>query len=197
VVYGLSWSDSVDDASNDLVGKNISIMSAGVTGSDKHALRNIAIPNGVAYTYISAVAYSPQVLYVQTSIGSQSSVYYIYQYQNDSATQSSTITNVSFNQVNQGQKKYLASPSNGATFWSEQRDGKNTLFVGDANGANGTQIATQSDYAPYGWFTDNYLLVQKGGNELYIEPVIGGTPSKISDYYANSTGYVGGSYGDM
>ena len=115
---------------------------------------------------------------------------------NGNITQSSTITS---DTVNQTYPTYLQSPSGTATFWTSVRDGKNTLLVGDSNGGSGNQIVSASDYAPYGWFTDSYLLVQKNKSELYIMPAGGGTPLKISDYFKPDYaiyGY-GGGYGGI
>jgi Cu/Ag efflux protein CusF len=95
---------------------------------------------------------------------------------------------------------YLLSPSGDKTFWSEPRDGKNTLFVGDEEGENGKQIAALSDYNTYGWYTDSYLLVSKNSSELYVMDNAGKqTPVKISDYHKPAqtfTGY-GGGYGGI
>jgi uncharacterized protein (AIM24 family) len=94
---------------------------------------------------------------------------------------------------------YLLSPSGNQTFWAVPTDGKGNLFVGDTNGGNGKKIATLSDYSPYGWYTDSYLLVSKNGSELYAMPANGGTPVRISDYYKPSQffrGY-GGGYGGL
>jgi hypothetical protein len=115
---------------------------------------------------------------------------------NGNITQSSTITNDS---VNKSYPTYLASPSGKSTFWREARDGKNALFVGDANGGSSSQIATLSDYSPYGWYTDDYLLVQKNNSELYIMSNAGGTPLKLSDYYKPDYSYFGygGGYGGL
>jgi hypothetical protein len=93
---------------------------------------------------------------------------------------------------------YLLSPSGNKTFWSEARDGKNTLFVGDQDGQNGKQIATLSDYNTYGWYTDGYLLVSKNSSELYVMDNAGKqAPVKISDYHkpAQSFPGYGGGYG--
>lgn len=95
---------------------------------------------------------------------------------------------------------YLLSPSGSLTFWSEQRDGKNTLFTGSQDGQNAKQIATLSSFSPYGWYTDNYLLVSKNGSELYAMAKDGSqTPVKISDYHKPASifyGY-GGGYGGL
>jgi hypothetical protein len=94
---------------------------------------------------------------------------------------------------------YLFSPSDQLSFWAEPRDGKNTLFIGDETGSGGKQIATLSDYTPYGWYTDNYLLVSKNSSELYIMPKSGGDTIKISDYHkpAQSFQGYGGGYGGL
>jgi hypothetical protein len=94
---------------------------------------------------------------------------------------------------------YLESPSGTQTFWSEARDGKNTLFIGDDNGQNGKQIATLSDYTPYGWYSDNYLLVSKNGSELYVMPKAGGDAIKVTDYHKPDTSFpgYGGGYGGL
>ena len=76
---------------------------------------------------------------------------------------------------------YLVSPTGKSTLWDQTRDGKNTLFVGDNNGGNGQQIGNPDVYAPFGWYTDSYLLVQKG-SELYVMSAGGGTPVKLSDF---------------
>ena len=79
---------------------------------------------------------------------------------------------------------YLQSPGEKQTFWYEPRDGKNTLFTGDENGDGGKQLASLSDFTPYGWFTDNYLLLSKNGSELYIAPAdLSSAPLKITDYH--------------
>jgi hypothetical protein len=94
---------------------------------------------------------------------------------------------------------YFISPSAQHTFWSDIRDGKQALFISDKNGKNEKQIASLVDFATYGWFTDEYVLVSKKGSELYIMPAAGladgEQPQKIVDYYRPSyiiRGYGGG-----
>lgn len=94
---------------------------------------------------------------------------------------------------------YSVSPSSNKTFWSDYRDGKNNLFVGDGNGGNGKEIGRADEYTVYGWFTDDYILLTKKGSEMLIMPaggLEGGVEKalKISDYYkpnysANGFGY--------
>jgi len=99
---------------------------------------------------------------------------------------------------------YLASPSNKETFWSDERDGKVDLLLGDYEGVNGKSIARLStDYQTYGWYSDNYLFVSKKSSELYIMPKAGVQNEsqliKITDYHKpaqNFYGY-GGGYGGI
>jgi len=92
---------------------------------------------------------------------------------------------------------YLQSPRGNKTFWYEERDGKNTIFVGDEDGKNGKQIAALSDYKPYGWFgaDDQYLLLSKNGSELYIAPadreISDGSILKITNYHKAAYSYAG------
>lgn len=61
-------------------------------------------------------------------------------------------------------------------------------------------MAQESDYSPYGWFTDNYLLVQKSGSELYVMVPDGSAqPFKIANYYKPQRSYpgYGGGYGGL
>jgi len=82
---------------------------------------------------------------------------------------------------------YLISPSGDKTLWYEQRDGKNIIFAGDKNGANGKEVATgDAAFLPYGWYTDDYLLLSKDASELYIVPrdnINAIKPLKITDYH--------------
>ena len=92
---------------------------------------------------------------------------------------------------------YLLSPSGKQTLWSESRDGKSTIFIGDEAGANGRQIATLSDYTPYGWFgsDDRYILLTKNDSELYIAqagvPLTATNVLKLTDYHKPPNGYPG------
>lgn len=199
VIYGLSWTAYYGSYSVNLSGKHNSIMSANADGTNKKDLRDITIASGITYTWMQSLVSKPETLYIQTSMGSQPNVYYTYNYENNTVTQSNTMTDDTFSKALQNQKTYLASPSNKQTFWTEFRDGKNTLFVGDYEGNNGMQIASLSNYSPYGWFTDDYLLVQKSGSELYVLPATGGTALKISDYYKPPRSFYGygGGYGGI
>lgn len=143
--------------------------------------------------YLQAKLSSPNNLYISDYSSSGSSTYYSFD------GSSVKTANISDSTYNQAYPTYLLSPSGSQTFWGEQRDGKNTLFIGNQNGANQRQIASLSDYQAYGWYSDNYILVSKGGSELYVTSPnslsSGKAPIKVTDYFAMRQGY--GSYTGM
>ncbi len=145
--------------------------------------------------YLELVPYGPNGVYLSAAaVGNGKTQYFEYE---DGKFEST-------NEVNDDNfydpyPTYLWSPSKKQTFWSESRDGKNVMFIGDINGKNGKQIASTSDYSVFGWFTDQYVLVAKDSSELYIMPASGGTPLKMTDYYKPDftfRGY-GGGYGGL
>jgi hypothetical protein len=126
-----------------------------------------------------------------------------YVYENGKVSSKNDIKDEFDKYYQQGATTYLQSPSGNNTFWTESRDGKNALFIGDQNGDNGKQVASLADYKPYGWFSDDYLLVSKNSSELYIMPKSGINeklqPLKVTDYHKpvqNFYGY-GGGYGGI
>jgi hypothetical protein len=197
IVYALTWNSEYNGGINS--SNQNEILSANVDGSNKSTIKSFSIASNSASSNFNAVAPKPGSLDILTNNGGGQSVYYSYNSGNNTVTQSNTISDSTFSQEQQSQATYLVSPSGNATFWAEQRDGKNTLFVGDYDGNNSNQIASLSDYTTYGWYTDNYLLVEKGGSELYVMPASGGTAYKISDYYKPPINYYGygGGYGGL
>lgn len=107
-----------------------------------------------------------------------------------------TVTNVTFDEWwTKSYPTHIISPSSNKTFWSDARDGKQTLFVGDADAENEQEIAKLTEFSSYGWYGDDYLLVSKKGSELYIMPVNGGEALKLTDYYKPLYDFRGYGYG--
>ncbi|HSW81238.1 MAG TPA: carboxypeptidase-like regulatory domain-containing protein [Candidatus Saccharimonas sp.] len=170
------------------------IVSVQLDGSNKKTLYSLSANSFVSF----AISYAPNEFYYSVVSYSSSDPAKVYEY-GDGAVKANT--SVTPDQVSQQfYPTFLQSPSGSQTFWYEPRDGKNTLFIGDKDGKNGKQIATASDFAPYGWYSDDYLLVSKNGSELYIVPAKNADLSKaikLSDYHkpvGNFYGY-GGGYG--
>ncbi len=175
-------------------GRQNSVMLVGADGSNKKVVDSLDATSSYFGNIIQTEL--QEVLIEVSPIGTASRTFY--QYDGSQLKPApSTVTDSTFYQSTN--PTYLISPSGNQTFWAEPRDGKNTLFVGDASGNNGKQIATLSDYSPYGWYTDDYVLVQKSGSELYIMPASGGTALKLSDYYkpAQTFNGYGGGYGGL
>lgn len=193
VAYNTQWSgSSIDGSVYDLSGKNDTIRTVQPNGQSKKD--NQTFPSGTIGT-IQATLYEPQDIYYAIPNKNYTSTNY-YTYENQSVKPAS---NVDQNSFNQGYPTYLLSPVGNQTFWTDLRDGKNTLFLGDANAKNSKQIATLSTYTPYGWYTDSYLLVSKNSSELYVMPAAelkaGQLPAKITDYYKPAQNFNGYGYG--
>lgn len=195
LVYVKGWVGSFSDAAQ-VSSKQAELDSIGVNGTGHKTLKTFAPASGANINYLAptAVLYKPGNLHISFSDGNADT---FYSYDGSQVSPDPNMTDTTFYQTTY--TTYLLSPSGNQTFWAEQRDGKNTLFVGNADGSSPKQIASLSDYNAYGWYTDNYLLVSKSGSELYIMPAAGGNALKITDYYkpaVNYNGY-GGGYGGL
>jgi hypothetical protein len=190
VVYTKNWYASANFP-NHLDGKSASLISVHPDGSNKKTIKDYPVPVGTQYSYYVGVsAYEPQALYVQVPSVSGSSYF---EYEGGKLTAKSDMNDQKY--YNEPYPTYLLSPSGKHTFWSEQRDGKNTLFVGDPNAGNPQQVAALSDYVPYGWYSDDYLLVSKNSSELSILAVSGGKVQKVTDYHKPAADFRGYGYG--
>ncbi len=197
VIYEKQWNSPYFNTAT-IANKTAGIYSIAASGTNAQTLKTFGYSDG-KQTYISSVPYLASQIYYSV-IEKDVQSYLVY-----SSGKLSSKTGIadSFNNYYQNPITYLLSPSGNATFWAEERDGKNTLFIGDQNGSSGKQIATLSDYFTYGWYTDDYLLVSKNSSELYIMPKAGVTKDpdaiKITDYHKpaqNFYGY-GGGYGGL
>src|SRR5579862_7036146 len=198
VFYIENWTAAYSNASMaTLATKQATFNSINPDGTAKKAIRSFSLAAGTQAVDVTVDerVKSPTAVELHFSDGTSDN---FYTYANGQVTTDTSTTAANF--YSSTYPTYLLSPSGNKTFWSEPRDGKNTLFVGDEDGQNGKQIATLSDYDTYGWYTDNYLLVSQNSSELYIMDNAGQqTPIKISDYHKpvqNFAGY-GGGYGGL
>lgn len=180
-----------------LSGKSQIFVKTKPDGSSAQVLKTV---NATDYQSINLKQDKPDEVYFEMrgfdDTGNQRSPVYL-KYEDNSLQSTTDVSDSDF--YSDTYSTYLLSPSGNNTFWSVPTDGKNNLFVGDQSGNNGSSVAELSDYNPYGWYSDSYLLVSKGSSELYIMPVGGGSAIKISDYYKPSQIYrgYGGGYGGL
>lgn len=169
------------------------IMSVRSDGSNKKTIRNF---QAATYSGFNAKLYEPQeVYYAVYKVGVESLDYL-------------ELEGGVLKPVDNGEAAFakayptfLVSPNGQEVFWTESRDGKNALFIGGKNAENEQKLTLQSNFTPYGWMTEQYLLLQKDDSELYIttkdQIKNGAEPIKISDYHkarVNYNGY-GAGYG--
>lgn len=186
IVYQKSWNTG---ELYTLSGKNVVINSIRPDGSNKKTLKSFPTEPGTYFG--SARLYKPQEVYYEVYQKYQRS---FWEYESNKFTEDKDLSGDEF--YNKYYPTYLLSPSSKNTFWYEPRDGKNTLFVGDPNGENGKEILNLSEFTPYGWMGEDYLLVSKKGSELFIIPRSNPTePMKITDYHKPSGSFYGYGYG--
>lgn len=191
VVYTKSW-ERGPQYYYQLSDKNMSLISASPESGSKKVIKDF--PQAVDNT-IQAKLYEPQEIYVR--IGSNNGPTF-YEYEHGKIVSTNGTNDAKF--FNSNYPTYLISPSGKSTFWFEARDGKNAVFIGDDTGLNGKQIATLSDLTPYGWYSDDYILLSKNGSELYIASAKAplsetNQPVKVTDYHKPRLNYAGYGYG--
>jgi hypothetical protein len=186
-VYTTQWYQAGTSTTKfDLASKNDAIRSVQAGGQSKKDIQTFAAAN---VSYIQAVQYKPQNVYYAVFTSDNKSTFYDLQ-----ALVISAPTNVTQATLSQPYPSFITSPLGSQSFWSELRDGKKSLFVGDQNGASAKQIAALSEYVPYGWYSDNYILIAKNSSELYItssDTTSTQNPLKITDFYKSVLSYNG------
>jgi hypothetical protein len=182
VIYAKTWSLYYgDELPESLEGKQntLSLISANGQGYKRLAAYD-------ADEYVEYTQRSPTGLYIwQYSDGDSDGKFYEYTV----GASAPTSVELDSDQFYDAQKISYTSASGQKTLWSEARDGKFSLFVGDAAGLNEKTIQSLGKYDAYGWYGDDYVLVTKDGTELYIMGSDGGKPVKITDF--EPTGYYG------
>jgi len=176
-----------------LPGKQSGIFAIKPDGQGKRTVQSVeTFPR----TYIQSRLYKSNELYFRLTSDRNTPTQY-FEYEDKKFA---PVNNVNDETFFKDYPTYLLSPSGQATFWPESRDGKNTLFLGNTDGDESKEIASLSEFLPYGWYTDEYLLVSKKGSELYIMSKDKGmTPLKVSDYHKPASSFYGygGGYGGL
>lgn len=193
IVYSKDWNLSQSYQYNgQLADKKGQLLSVKVGTADKKVVKEF---DPVMYGYLEVASYRPDELYLKWSTEGKES---FYSYADGEVKDAPSLTTTAFYDITN--RNYFGSPNGTKTYWSEVRNGKNVHLVGDANGENGKEVLTSADYAPYGWFTDNYLLVSKAGSELFIAPADkvfteSETPLRVTDYHKPIVNFPGFGYG--
>ena len=190
IIYSKHWNRAYNPAFPTTTARKDGIYSVKANGESKQTLRDF---DTTAASYIDARLYEPQEVFFRVAQPGGTGKFYVYE---SGKVETTTETNDSAFYSGE-YPTYLISPSGKKTFWTESRDGKLALMVGDASGHNGKEIL-RSEYRAYGWFTDDYLLVSKNGSELYILSVNAAAdvnPVKITDYHKPAYNYSGYGYG--
>ena len=198
-VFSKSWYADYSDSAS-LEDNQLGIFSINVSGGTRSTHKAFSYAASES-TYLQSFPYRPDQIYYQIVEKSGEPKFFVYA--NGQVSEKAELKKDFDNYLSSGYNAYLISPSANATFWSESRDGKNSLFIGDGVGAVSKQIATLSDYQTYGWYSEDYLLVSKNGSELYILASDGikkdSDASKITDYHKPALSYpaYGGGYGGL
>lgn len=179
IVYGKGWYTSDEDlASGLLSGKKSSLLAISADGQEFKQIATYDTNDTIQYS-----KHSPSAVYVwQKTDGSDK----FFEYTAGSAALKPV--NIDSETFYESSRAFYLSPSNKKSVWAESRDGKYTIFVGDANGSNPATIASLIEYDVYGWFNDRYILVVKGGSELNAMSAEGGKPVKITDFQPTAYG---------
>ena len=106
---------------------------------------------------------------------------YVYEYKNKQHRDAPELTKNAYYQL--PFDRYILSPSGKQTVVTESRDGKNALLLADSNGEGSKQVATINEFAPFGWYTDDYVLVSNSKGDMSIVAVNSGKMLKVSGQY--------------
>ena len=190
VVYDSQW---VAQGGYDLSNSNDTIRSYQLSSQ---TLKNYESFPASTTGQIAANRYQPQGVYFAVpDVNDNPTLYYEYQNQN---VQTANIDQTIFDQTN---PSYVVSPSGNQSLWSELSNGQDLFLVGNSNAGSQRQIAALDGYAPYGWYSDNYVLASRDNDQLYILPASGLSgnqqPYKITDYYEPAGKTTGYEYGGL
>jgi hypothetical protein len=186
IIYAKTWNsnDYSQPIATTLVGRQDTVQVIQVNGQ----AHKVAASYDSSKYYLQFRQHSAKSIYIYQSDPSQSAdnanTYYDY-------TLGGTPKQVSItaDQFYDSYPFYSYSSSANQTLWSEERDGKTAIIVGDQDAANSKTIAALQDFAPINWFGEKYVLVAKKNSELYIMAASGGEPVKVTDFQFVSAGY--------
>lgn len=178
IIYGKSW--SMGSAVAQPTDKRAALVSIYPDGSARKVIKDFAVTTN---TFLELRRQSPKKLYLR--VGSDGKQVY-YEYAGGSLKEVS----ISEESFYRSYPRYVASPNGQKQFWTEVRNGKNVLIVGDSEGNNPVVVVEQSDSRAFGWYGDDYILMTKDDRELYVAGISDATNAvKIADYHKPSIQY--------
>ncbi|MBC7708077.1 hypothetical protein H7Y63_02550 [Polaromonas sp.] len=188
LVYNTQWYSS---GGASLEGKSATIRAVQPNGQGKKDYQNIP---AAGLGYVQAAVAAPQDIYYAAFNYNDSKTTY-FEFQNQGIKTSNNITAASFNKL---YPNYVVSPNGKQALWSEQRNGKSVVLLGDASAANSKMLTNLAGFNAYGWYSDSYILVSKKNSELYLVGSDGtGTPIKLADYFRPAQSVVPSGYGGL
>lgn len=191
LVYAKVWSASEYwNWAAELSGKQTVIVSVRPDGSNRKTLKAV---DASSVNFLNARLYEPKEVYFAIHTHDNKTSYYEVE---NNEIKTADVTSQEFNKA---YPTFLISPSGESTFWYESRDGKNALLKGNSDGDDEEVVASLSEYVPYGWYSDDYLLLSKNSSELFIMPADGveaeSELTKITDYHRPEGSFAGYGYG--
>lgn len=179
IAYGKNWYSSTYAGSEGelLSGKQHTLAVINANGLDSKPLATYKAEDIVAFAQ-----HKPSAFYIQDQTPDDQKKFYEYIF-GLAAPKSVSIDEESFYDSYQ---IFYISPSGKKSLWTENRDGKYTVFVGDERGLNVKTVRSLGEYDVYDWYTDEYILLIKDDSELYIMSAEGSEPVKITDFQPTS-----------
>lgn len=170
IVFGKYWASD-----NPLDGRKNTIISVNPDGQSKQTVASYDAAKTSEYVY----QYAPNSFYIEVddSSGASDPVYYDYTVggtfrQADDLTSEQIYDNPLF----------YFSPQKDKTYWSESRDGQETLITANSYGSRQSQKSLATGYWAAGWYTQNYFLATNADqSKLYVLSA-SGKPVFVTSY---------------
>lgn len=173
VAYAKNWYTSDEAAEALLSDKQNSLLIINANGQDSKTLSTYD-----AKDFVSFIRYKPNAFYIRHTTPAGEKKFYEYVF-GLAGPKSAAIDE---NEFNNSHQLFFVSPSGKKSAWAEARDGKYSILVGDSDGLNTKTVSSLAEFNVYDWYSEEYLLVTKGGSELYIMSAEGSEPVKITDF---------------
>lgn len=169
VVYAKSWEAGQLSAAQ-LASKTNTIFSVQPGGLNKKSLKDLTVPAGANYSYVSQSSGGPHTEYFAsptTNSNDYSQGALFFKYTSGSLTQLTNFTADNFN--NPDTKGYLAtSPSGSKLLYADVVDGQTVASVSDQSGTKQKLVSLHGAASVQGWLTDDYILVAQDNSQLYV-----------------------------